>query len=88
MSLIYHTIIGLAILVALPVVVLRVIFNAGFKSDLLARLRGYKSIEPLESCLWIHAASVGEVRMVKILISALKRRDSSDCCVYVYIYRL
>jgi 3-deoxy-D-manno-octulosonic-acid transferase len=77
MSLIYHTIIGLAILVALPVVVLRVIFNAGFKSDLLARLRGYKSIEPLESCLWIHAASVGEVRMVKILVSALKKKGET-----------
>ena len=48
MSLIYHTIVGLAILVALPAVILRIVFNAGFKSDLLARLRGYKSIESLE----------------------------------------
>ena len=72
MSLIYHTIIGLAILVALPAVVLRIVFNASFRFDFLARLRGYKSLEPMESCFWIHAASVGEVRMVKVLISALK----------------
>ena len=77
MSLIYHIIVGLAILVTLPAVVLRIVFNAGFRFDLLARLRGYKSIEPLESCLWIHAASVGEVRMVKVLVSALKKKGET-----------
>ena len=77
MSFIYHTIVGLAILVALPAVVLRIIFNAGFRLDFLARLRGYKSLEPLQSCLWIHAASVGEVRMVKVLVSALKEKGET-----------
>jgi 3-deoxy-D-manno-octulosonic-acid transferase len=77
MSLIYHIIVGLAILVALPAVILRIVFNAGFRFDLLARLRGYKALEPLQSCLWIHAASVGEVRMVKVLVSALKEKGET-----------
>jgi len=77
MSFIYHTIIGFAILVALPAIVLRIIFSSNFRSDFLKRILGYKVFEPLNGCVWIHAASVGEVRLGKVLISKLKEKGEA-----------
>ena len=77
MSLVYHIIIGLAILVALPFVVLRMVFDSAFRIGLLARLQGCNALKALDNCLWIHAASVGEVRMAKILITALKEKGET-----------
>jgi len=77
MSLIYHTIIGFAILVASPAIVLRIIFSSNFRSDFLKRILGYKVFEPLNGCVWIHAASVGEVRLGKALISKLKEKGEA-----------
>jgi len=77
MSFIYHTIIGFAILVASPAIVLRIIFSFNFRSDFLKRIFGYKVFEPLNGCVWIHAASVGEVRLGKALISKLKEKGEA-----------
>ena len=77
MSFIYHTIIGFAILVASPAIVLRIIFSSNFRSDFLKRILGYKVFEPLNGCVWIHAASVGEVRLGKVLISRLKEKGEA-----------
>ena len=77
MSFIYHTIIGFAILVASPAIVLRIIFSSNFRSDFLKRILGYKVFEPLNGCVWIHAASVGEVRLGKALISKLKEEGET-----------
>jgi len=77
MSLVYHIIIGFLILVALPAIAFRMVFDSDFKAIILQRLDGYKVLEPLNDCLWIHAASVGEVRMAKILISALKAKGET-----------
>ncbi len=74
MSFIYHTIVGFAILVASPLIVLRVIFSSDFRFDFFERISGYKVIKPLNSCIWVHAASVGEVRLAKTIISALKKK--------------
>ena len=72
MRLIYHTIIGFAILVGLPAIVLGIVFSNNFRSHFFKRIFGYKDFGPLTSCIWIHAASVGEVRIGKTLISKLK----------------
>ena len=77
MNLVYHIIIGFLILVALPAIAFRMVFDSGFRSIILQRLDGCKVLEPLNDCLWIHAASVGEVRMAKILISALKAKGET-----------
>ena len=77
MRLIYHIIIGFVILVALPAIALRMVFDSDFKSDLLIRLNACKALEPLNGCLWIHAASVGEVRIAKVLISALREKGET-----------
>ena len=73
MSFIYHTIIGFAILVASPVIALRAIFSSNFRSDFLKRIFGYKLLKPLNDCIWIHAASVGEVKLGETLISEIKK---------------
>ena len=77
MSLVYHIIIAFIILVALPAIALRMVFDSGFRSGLFAKLDGCKALEPLNGCLWIHAASVGEVRMAKILIYALREKGET-----------
>ncbi|MDP6336867.1 MAG: hypothetical protein QGH98_11795, partial [Nitrospinaceae bacterium] len=63
MSFFYHTTISLAILAAFPFIVLRMVFDPGFRADIIGRVCGAKDIESLPGCLWIHAASVGEVRI-------------------------
>jgi 3-deoxy-D-manno-octulosonic-acid transferase len=77
MSFIYHTIIAFAILVATPIIILRIIFSFNFRSDFLKRIFSYKALDSLADCIWIHAASVGEVRLAKILISKLKEKGES-----------
>jgi len=77
MGLIYHIIIAFIILVTLPVIVLRMILDSGFRSGLLERLEGCKALKPLNGCIWIHVASVGEVKMAKILISALEEKGET-----------
>lgn len=77
MSLAYHIIIGFFILAALPAIVLRMVFDSGFRSDLLTRFKGCKALESLHGCLWIHAASIGEVQIAKTLISALKEKGET-----------
>ena len=77
MSLIYHTIIGFSILVASPAIALLAIFSSNFRSDFLKRIFGYKILKTMNGCIWIHAASVGEVRLGKVLISALKEKGEA-----------
>ena len=77
MSFLYHTIIGFSILVASPAIALRAIFSSNFRSDFLKRIFGYKLLKSMNGCIWIHAASVGEVRLGKVLISALKEKGEA-----------
>jgi len=77
MSFLYHTIIGFSILVASPAIALRAIFSSHFRSDVLKRIFGYKILKTMNGCIWIHAASVGEVRLGKVLISALKEKGEA-----------
>ena len=77
MSFLYHTIIGFSILVASPAIALRAIFSSNFRSDVLKRIFGYKILKSMNGCIWIHAASVGEVRLGKVLISALKEKGEA-----------
>ena len=77
MSFLYHTIIGFSILVALPAIAIRAIFSSHFRSDFLKRIFGYKLLKSMNGCIWIHAASVGEVRLGKVLISALKEKGEA-----------
>ena len=75
MEILYHTIVGAAILAASPFILMRMALSAAFRSDILERHRGGKSLPSFSGCLWIHASSAGEVRAAKILLDALKKKD-------------
>ncbi|MCL0045675.1 hypothetical protein M1N16_05530 [Nitrospinaceae bacterium] len=77
MSFLYHTIIGFSLLVASPAIALRAIFSSNFRSDVLKRIFGYKILKTMNGCIWIHAASIGEVRLGKVLISTLKAKGEA-----------
>jgi len=73
MEILYHTIVGAAILAVSPFILVRMALFAAFRSDILERHRGGKSLASFPECLWIHASSAGEVRAAKILLDALKK---------------
>jgi 3-deoxy-D-manno-octulosonic-acid transferase len=73
MEILYHTIVGAAILAASPFILMRMALSSAFRSDILARLRGGKNLPSFSECLWVHASSAGEVRAAKILLAALKK---------------
>ena len=48
--------------------------DPSFRSELIQRTRQWKSLPRQTGCLWVHAASVGEVRAAELLIRALQQR--------------
>ncbi|MFQ5443602.1 MAG: glycosyltransferase N-terminal domain-containing protein, partial [Nitrospinales bacterium] len=76
MDILYHILVGAAILIVSPFVAVKMIFSASFREDILRRLQGAGAIDSVSECVWIHAASVGEVRAALILIKALKERKT------------
>lgn len=76
MDILYHILVGAAILIVSPFVAVKMIFSASFREDILRRLQGAGAIDSVSECVWIHAASVGEVRAALILIKALKEKKT------------
>lgn len=74
MEILYHSIIGIAVLAASPFIILKMGLDASFRRDIFDRMSAAESLPPLQDCLWIHASSVGEVRAAKILIQTLKEQ--------------
>ena len=68
----YHTIIAGVLLAASPFWLVRCALQPRFRRELAARLWGWKRLYPPPGALWIHAASVGEVRLAATLIHAIK----------------
>jgi 3-deoxy-D-manno-octulosonic-acid transferase len=77
MEIFYHTIVAVAILAASPFILMRMALSSTFRSDLLERLKGGKSLPPMPGCLWVHASSAGEVRAAKILLDALQKNGNA-----------
>lgn len=75
MDFLYHIIVNLALLMALPFVAARAALDPAFRDDLLRRLRGGVAAAP--GCIWLHAASVGEVKAAALLAKALTEAQPS-----------
>lgn len=68
-----------------PLLALKLIFNARFRSDLVARMKAGENdgrlsdidALPTDSRIWFHAASIGEIRLAIKLIHAWKPLDVS-----------
>ncbi len=74
MDTIYHIIIGIGLILASPVVLIKMIFNPKFREEVRARLFQWKELPKYRSTIWVHAASVGEVQMAKLFIRALQEK--------------
>lgn len=74
MDLLYHIIIGTVILAVSPYILLRMVIDRSFRDEIIQRLRGGADIPRQQNSIWVHAASVGEVRAAKTLINSLKER--------------
>ena len=48
--------------------------DPAFRSEVIQRTRHWKSVPRQTGCLWVHASSVGEVRVAELLIRALQQR--------------
>jgi 3-deoxy-D-manno-octulosonic-acid transferase len=75
MEILYHTIVGIVILATSPFILIRMALSKEFRSDMLERHRGGKSLPHLPGCLWVHASSAGEVRAAKIILDALNKNQ-------------
>lgn len=75
MKILYHIIVHAGILAASPFILARMLFDPAFRGDILRRLRGGVAAPHAAGCIWVHAASVGEVRAAKVLLQSLKEKN-------------
>ena len=74
MDFMYYILTITLMLVASPFLLLRCLVSQPFREDFKARMDGAKVLPKFKNSLWIHACSVGEVRLAKTLITVLKEQ--------------
>jgi 3-deoxy-D-manno-octulosonic-acid transferase len=72
MKTLYHIIIASALIAASPYLLIRSAIDSAFRENLKHWLNNWKEVPFLSSCIWIHASSVGEVRIAQTLIGQLR----------------
>ena len=77
MDFLYYILIGGALLLASPFLILRALVSSSFRDEIKGKMKGAACLPKLKDTLWIHASSVGEVRLAKILISGLIKKGES-----------
>ncbi len=73
MDFLYYILTGGLMLLASPFIVLRGLVSSSFRNQIKGRMAGAGSLPELQNTLWIHASSVGEVRLAKIIIAGLNQ---------------
>ncbi len=71
MNFLYYILTGGLLLLASPFLILRALVSFSFRNQIRGKMAGARSLPELKDTLWIHASSVGEVRLAKILIAGL-----------------
>lgn len=74
MIVIYHLITGLVFVAVSPFVLARMAFDPDFRGKMRERWSNWKSLPVCKDTLWVHASSVGEVRVARVLIRGLLQR--------------
>ena len=72
MGFLFYILTGTLILVSLPFLLLGCLVSSNFRKKIKEKIKGAKDLPNLKKSLWIHASSVGEVRLAKTLISSLQ----------------
>ena len=77
MDFLYYILTGGLLLLASPFIILRALVSSSFRNQIKERMAGARSLPELKGTLWIHASSVGEVRLAKTLIAGLIKGGES-----------
>jgi 3-deoxy-D-manno-octulosonic-acid transferase len=77
MDFLYTILIGGLLLLASPFLILRALVSSSFRNEIKGRMKGANALPELKDTLWIHASSVGEVRLAKTLIAGLIKDGES-----------
>ena len=77
MNFLYYILTGGILLIASPFLLLKALVSSAFRKDIKERLNGAKALPKLKESLWIHASSVGEVRLAKTLIPILQEQGET-----------
>ena len=71
MDFLYYILTGGLLLLASPFILLRALISSSFRNQLKERMTGASLLPKLQNTLWLHASSVGEVRLAKTIIAGL-----------------
>ncbi len=77
MDFMYYILTGGVLLITSPFLLLKALASSAFRKDIKERLNGVKTLPKLKGSLWIHASSVGEVRLAKTLITLLQKQGET-----------
>ena len=77
MDFLYYILTGSMILVASPFLILRALTSSAFRYEIKEKTKGAKALPSLKESLWVHASSVGEVRIAKTLITVLQEQGET-----------
>jgi 3-deoxy-D-manno-octulosonic-acid transferase len=77
MDILYYILTGGILLISFPFLLLRAVASSTFRKEFLGKLDGAKNLPKLKGSLWVHASSVGEVRLAKTLITLLQEQGET-----------
>ena len=77
MDFMYYILTGSILFITSPFILLRALTSSAFRKDIKERMNGAKTLPKLKESLWIHASSVGEVRLAKTLITLLQEQGET-----------
>ncbi|MEK9628104.1 MAG: 3-deoxy-D-manno-octulosonic acid transferase [Nitrospinota bacterium] len=77
MDFLYYILLVILMLVASPYLLLRSLVSSSFRKEIQDRLNSANTLPNLNDSLWIHACSVGEVRLAKTLIHFLQEKGET-----------
>jgi 3-deoxy-D-manno-octulosonic-acid transferase len=77
MNFLYYILTRGILLIISPFLFIRGLVSSTFRNDIKERLNGAKTLPKLKESLWIHASSVGEVRLAKTLITVLQEQGET-----------
>ena len=77
MDFLYYILTGTLILFSTPFLLLRSLVSSNFRNNISQKLKGANDLPNLKKSLWIHASSVGEVRLAKTLITSLQEHGET-----------
>ena len=77
MDFLYYMLTATLMLAVSPFLLLKALISPSFRKNMKDRVNGTKTLLKLKESLWIHASSVGEVRLAKTLITVLQEQGET-----------